>query len=751
MTMNSRYRFGIVLMLALCFSTGVYGQRVTQISPPNITFRGISFIDQNHLLLVGDSARITIEASLNGWNSWTSQNPSVPCSKSHAFYGVDCYSTHNAIVVGDDGLIFLSSGGLLNWTQSGAGLTNLTLRAVTHCPNGVTLIVGDSGIILRSTDTGSTWSKIESSTVHNIYSVAINAEGYGYFVGEHGLIGKTTDFGQTWPSVTDTNAFGKFATTPVTLRGVAIAYGDTAVVVGDSGAVRGTFDGNTWYPFGAEGWNNTPLDYSSSIIFGRTSFQSVCFMGNYLYHDSTYSAFWVCSSSGLMLQVSLFIPGLDTFVVSCYTLQGDADGGVDTIAFNFDCAASYQDSNFAFSGWYERQFINYDPGNSPWNFFLFASIDSLGDGFATGTGGALLKTTNNGLSWSQPFDNPNYEATDIYTFDAQNAFAVGWKGSMFWTSDGGAIWDSTIIAEANQERLHGIAHPADNVFVVCGDFGTIIQSNDNSHTWDASIVPTTNYLESIAFSSAEIGIAAGQNGTIIRTTDQGVTWMNINNPLTGTGYNFRQLSAFHDGTYYATSDSAGLWRSTDGGLNWQSIQNIPQTFGMGFYNEKVGVVAESAWSSGIVNDTMKVAFTRDGFVTVTEVSFPILTHDRVVIHFLDSSSFLCLGLGFVVKVEMSPAGASVTNISSPQISPIEAFPNPSATHSITVEYDLDQSGPTTVELWNELGEEVQSLFTGDEGAGHHSQQLSINPEWHGGFFLKVISGAETKMLPIVVE
>jgi hypothetical protein len=174
---------------------------------------------------------------------------------------------------------------------------------------------------------------------------------------------------------------------------------------------------------------------------------------------------------------------------------------------------------------------------------------------------------------------------------------------------------------------------------------------------------------------------------------------------------------------------------------------------MGFYNDHIGVIAENAWSSAIVDDTMRFAFTRDGFATQPiEWTMPIVSNNRMVFHFLDSNTFACLGSdGFVVKVDMTSGGARVTELTSPHTSPIQAFPNPSATHSTTIEYDLDQSGATTIELWNTLGEKVQTLFEGNEMVGHHSQQLKINPELHGSFFVKVLSGTEMETLPLSVE
>ncbi len=743
-----------IIIAFIVLAGSANAQHITQVTPPNITFRGICLGDYSHSMVVGDSASIFISRSKDSIRYWYPL--AAPCDKSHTFNGVSYYDTTHAAIISDGGMIFISTDAGEHWQQSGAGMTGQTLRAITHTGNGGLIVVGDSGVMLRSTDSGATWSKIVLGTTYNINAIDISTDGRGFFAGAHGLIGRTTNFGATWPLITDTTTNFGANRLPITFRGVAIGSGWEGVAVGDSGGFVKTTNGTTWIAI-------QDSDYGKQHYWDTMSYTCALYLG--------WSGWTWLVGTDRDIYVNITAP---TTWFSTNSFFGDADGGADQAAVRWKCAGIWRnqpeqvlqfcsiDENVqtvGSDGFWWNNFVEPDV-TIPETNFLFASFDSSGNGYATGTGAVFMRSNDNGLTWNEVLANINYEATDIHAIDSDNAFAVGWAGSIFRTTNGGVTWDSTGIAAANQERLHSIAHPANNAFVACGDFGTMIRSTDNASTWVASVTPTTNYLEAVAFSGPQIGVAVGTNGTIIRTTDQGVTWTNINNQLSGTDYSYRRLQAFPSGTYYAGTDSAGLWRSTDNGLNWSNILSASQTMGMEFYNEQIGVIAEQGWpifdddpAVNQINDTARLAFTTDGFTTPSiEFNIPIVNNGRMAFHFLDSNTFLCFGSdGFVVKVDMSQGGASVTNLPSQQPLPVELFPDPNSTHSATIEYDLDKSCPITIELWNTLGEKVQTLFMGSEEAGHHSQQLRIGSELHGSFFVKLFSGEDMRIVPVAIE
>jgi photosystem II stability/assembly factor-like uncharacterized protein len=539
-------RPSVRLLSVVCFlllassiaDDAAHAQRITQFSPSNITFWGVAIVDTTHSMGVGDSALIvfntrkdTVTGQLvNGKvvpiPIFDSRRSKAPCDSTHTFYAVTYYDVARAVVAGDDGLMFMTSDSGTTWEPSGSGITSQTFRGITHTADGGLVVVGDSGIILRSSDSGVSWKKIVSSQTRAINGISINAAGHGYFVGAHGMIGKTTDFGVSWPIVTDTSAFGYLASGPVTLRSVAICSNDSAVAVGDSGAVGITYDGISW-----RAMNGFPLSYHapvSPINISQTSLRAVVYSRMFGYSGSWFmlgdhDLIGVIDDSArshldtLMSNPYLFFTRVNRF--------GDADGGTDDLNFDFNCLTAYGNygSNVAFGGRFGNQWqgwLNTDTSAlfiAPswfWENFLFESIDSFGYGYAACTGANFLKTTDSGLSWtgvlleSDPFGNGNFDATDIYTIDSNHAIAVGWGGNLYRTSDGGTTWDSTYLSGSNQNRLQSIAHPAEGVYVVAGDAGTILCSTDNAATWKTPFVNTLAYLEAVAFSSPEIGVAA---------------------------------------------------------------------------------------------------------------------------------------------------------------------------------------------------------------------------------------------------
>ena len=68
--------------------------------------------------------------------------------------------------------------------------------------SGIGFVVGDAGTILKTTDSGMTWSPLTSGTTNGLYDVYFFDATQGVAVGEQGLILRTTDGGAGWQGVT---------------------------------------------------------------------------------------------------------------------------------------------------------------------------------------------------------------------------------------------------------------------------------------------------------------------------------------------------------------------------------------------------------------------------------------------------------------------------------------------------------------------------------------------------------------------
>jgi gliding motility-associated-like protein len=128
---------------------------------------------------------------------------------------------------------------------------------------------------------------------------------------------------------------------------------------------------------------------------------------------------------------------------------------------------------------------------------------------------------------------------------------------------------------------------------------TIFRSFNNGATWQAidiavtTAVPafTAPTLREMSFSSKNVGYVAGTRNAIYKTTDGGSTWTSIN-PFPAINYGppgftnsfvtYADIFALDDntvftvGNMFTSTNNRRVYRSTDGGANWTDISgNIP--------------------------------------------------------------------------------------------------------------------------------------------------------------------------------
>lgn len=280
-------------------------------------------------------------------------------------------------------------------------------------------------------------------------------------------------------------------------------------------------------------------------------------------------------------------------------------------------------------------------------------------GWASGTKGIILKTTDGGSNWSAQTIPDVAEIRGLYFNDSLNGWAVGYKiksnekiGIILKTTDGGQNWN--VMENANAAVLNAVQFCNQNIgwavgskYVVApqniddiilktndggqswtpistrltkelfsisfidplqgwavGDgisaAGMILYTADGGLTWaQRSQTSPTTPLWSIAFKDANIGCAVGKDGAVYRTDDGGLTWKaGVTNVL-------RNLNAvrFSNSTVVMAVGNAGvIIRSEDNGSVWQEKSSgtaIWNFFGVNFVNEYTG------WAVGPNKTIMK--------------------------------------------------------------------------------------------------------------------------------------------------
>ena len=165
----------------------------------------------------------------------------------------------NSVLKYSNNLILILSLLLLSLSLSGGdllaqdyGWTVLTTeatynhRSIFFIDENMGWIVGQSGLILKTIDSGENWTLQNGGTLNNLLSVYFIDDNTGWIVGENGTILKTTDSGENW---TTQDGGTQFATH--TLAAVFFVDESTGWAGGVSetqSIIQTTDGGNNWSP-----------------------------------------------------------------------------------------------------------------------------------------------------------------------------------------------------------------------------------------------------------------------------------------------------------------------------------------------------------------------------------------------------------------------------------------------------------------------------------------------------------------------
>ncbi len=170
--------------------------------------------------------------------------PKIKLLTGENLHSVVAFTPQEVMVFGNHGVIFQTSNGgteLKDWEPVKSGIGNLLLTEADFVDRKKGWVVGTKGIVIHTSDGGKTWTKQESGTEKNLFSVSFADEQLGWIVGEYGTILHTTDGGETWaPQLKGVDK---------ELNSVCFVDRQYGWVVGEFGTILHTEDGGAnWQP-----------------------------------------------------------------------------------------------------------------------------------------------------------------------------------------------------------------------------------------------------------------------------------------------------------------------------------------------------------------------------------------------------------------------------------------------------------------------------------------------------------------------
>jgi RHS repeat-associated protein len=202
-------------------------------------------------------------------------------------------------------------------------------------------------------------------------------------------------------------------------------------------------------------------------------------------------------------------------------------------------------------------------------------------GYAVGSKGALVKTSNQGATWSIIHTTAFNDLVDLHFTSNSAGMVFDEKGQIFKTSDGGTNWSKGTTIPIDQ--LKDLNFLANNQlgFAVgeIGGKGAIFRTLDGGNTWAQQSAIAELDLNDVQFAGIDEGIAVGQEGTLLYTIDGGLNWWDIPTGLTADLVKIQFVNSGGKVKGYVL-DNAGNVYLNDDLLNGKGWGSKPKLSGM---------------------------------------------------------------------------------------------------------------------------------------------------------------------------
>ncbi len=617
----------------------------------------------------------------------------------------------NAMMQGPlDSVYAATSDGLMESMDSGT--TWSTLFSGQYSVNslamsaGGRIYAGSNNFVFTSRDSGATWTSFPVGfaeiPVHYTISIAPLPDGnVAVSSTRDGIILFSSDGDTAKGYLMGVNAPG-----PGLLAACRLPDSDTSADLYD-----GTYDGLYKLASGATNWTHVPLDTVDYIITALLCHDGTIFAGTAshgLYRSTDYGATWTHPTDGM---ASLQI---ETLTIAKPPNATNQAGYIFAGAMGNGIYRSTDNGN----DW--GRVSNGIVQATPYSDY-FLSSGPTGKLYAL-VGNALFSSMDGGMQWDSLGGTPGSPAyasainTNLPGDTVGLLVASGQnQNGVFTSKDGGVTW---VFGHAGFEGwvnaadfLPSTSAGASGGYLFISARSEIFRSSDDGVTWSLDVDSLQNYYNVQCFcvpNNALSGpnsndIYAGGGGGVFLSANGGLVWNSVG--LSDQVVNC--LAATRDGSIFAGTQSAGVYRLAPGDTTWKQVNS--------------GLSGVDVSSLAVDSLGYLYAATEKGIFRTTGVVDAI--------HRTNTAT---------------PSGFYLA----------QNFPNP-FNPSTNIRYELSANSYVTLKVYDILGREVVTLVDGREPAALHTVTWNASRFASGVYFYRLVSSygnhrhVETKAMVLI--
>jgi photosystem II stability/assembly factor-like uncharacterized protein len=370
-------------------------------------------------------------------------------------------------------------------------------------------------------------------------------------------------------------------------------------------------------------------------------------------------------------------------------------------------------------------------------------------GFAGGSAGTMLKTTNGGINWQPLTSGLSVDINSIHFYNSNTGLACANGGTIIMTTSAGTMWSP--IPSGVTANLHSISFFDNNAGVCTGSNGTLMFSTNGGINWTVAEDGFLSTYYGIHMVTSTIAYAGGVNTIfqplVAKTTNGGANWTHSVFYLNGNEGNIRDMYFLSATEGFAVSNvwdgQGGISHTLSGGISW-GTQLIPKFLNsVDFPTQFIGYA--------VGGDGFVTKSTNRGFSWTTQQSSTSALLRAV--DFTDSLTGYAVGDGGVIIKTTNGGLTPVISISSEipkDYSLYQNYPNP-FNPMTNIKFNIPNSGFVQVKVFDILGSETAQLVNEELLPRVYEVKWDASAYPSGVYYYRLVSGefSETKKMILI--